>query len=144
MTLSEIIGTIGGGGIVVVLLALIKVKPLEISVWSWIFRKVGKAFNGETLDYVKSIQATLDEHLQQHEMANAETSRQRILRFADEIYDGKKHSKESFDDIMDIIKEYDEYCEKHKDFKNGRTQAAAEIIDTTYKKLFAEHKFTEA
>lgn len=143
MSIGEIIGTISGGSILVVILGLIKVKPLEISVWSWIFRKIGKAFNGETLDYVKSIQKTLDEHLQQHDKSQAESNRERILRFADEIYDGKKHSKESYDDIIDIMRDYDKYCEEHKDFLNGRTHAASEIIDSTYKKLFSEHKFVE-
>ena len=143
MSIGEIIGAIGGGSILIVILGLIKVKPLEISVWSWIFRKIGKAFNGETLDYVKSIQKTLDEHLQQHDKSQAENNRERILRFADEIYDGKKHSKESYDDIIDVMRDYDKYCEDHKDFLNGRTHAASEIIDSTYKKLFTEHKFVE-
>ena len=143
MSIGEIIGAISGGSILIVVLGLIKVKPLEISVWNWIFRKIGKAFNGETLDYVKSIQKTLDEHLQQHDKSQAESNRERILRFADEIYDGKKHSKESYDDIIDIMRDYDQYCEEHKDFLNGRTHAASEIIDSTYKKLFTEHKFVE-
>ena len=143
MTAAEIIGYIGGSGFIVVLLSLIKIKPLEISVWHWLARMLGKAFNGETLEQVKAIQDTLDEHLQLHDKQNAETNRQRILRFADELYDGKRHSKEAFDDIMDILKDYDSYCEKHQNFKNGRTAAAAEIISTTYKQVFKEHDFAK-
>lgn len=143
MTAAEIIGYIGGSGVIVVVLSLIKIKPLEISVWHWLARMLGKAFNGETLEQVKSIQDTLDEHLQQHDKQNAETNRQRILRFADELYDGKRHSKDAFDDIMDILRDYDSFCEKHEDFRNGRTAAAAEIINTTYKQVFKEHDFAE-
>ena len=143
MSITEIVASIGGSGIFIVLLSLIKVKPLEISVWHWLARKLGKAFNGDTLERVDSIQQSLNEHLQAHEKTNAETNRQRILRFADELYNGKRHSKDAFDDIMDIMRDYDSYCEKHEDFKNGRTQAAAEIINSTYKQVFQKHDFAE-
>lgn len=150
MSAAEILATVGGSGFVIVMLALIKVKPLEISVWSWVFRQIGKAFNGEVLDKQVEIQEKQDEfekkfddHLELHAKEQAETSRQRILRFADEIYAQKKHSKESFEDIIDIIAEYDAYCEAHEDFKNGRTHKAAELIDKTYNEVFKEHKFME-
>ena len=143
MSITEIVASIGGSGIFIVLLSLIKVKPLEISVWHWLARKLGKAFNGDTLERVDSIQQSLNEHLQAHEKTNAETNRQRILRFADELYNGKRHSKDAFDDIMDILRDYDSFCEKHEDFRNGRTQAAAEIINSTYKQVFQKHDFAE-
>lgn len=150
MTTAELFATIGGSGLVVVILGLIKVKPLEISVWSWLFRHIGKAFNGEMIDRQKAIEdkqnaidKKFDDHLQLHAKEQAETNRQRILRFADEIYAGKKHSKESFEDIIDIIADYDSYCESHTDFVNGRTHKAADLIDKTYDKVFGEHKFVE-
>ena len=143
MSITEIIATIGGSGVFVVILGLIKVKPLEISIWSWIFRKIGKAFNGETIDYVRSIQTTLDEHLAQHGKTEAETNRQRILRFADEMYDNKHHSRESFEDMLAIIDEYDSYCEAHPHFSNGKTVAAEKIIREQYVECFTEHKFAE-
>lgn len=141
MTLEQILGIAGGGGLLVVILGLIKVKPLEISVWNWIFRQIGKAFNSETLDYVKSIQACLDEHLQQHERTSAETSRQRILRFADEMYDNKYHSKESFEDILAIIDDYEEFSEAHPEFPNNRTTASAHMIKEQYKECMKKHDF---
>lgn len=141
MTLEEILGICGGGGFIVLILGLIKVKPLEISVWNWLFRKIGKAFNSETLDYVKSIQACLDEHLVQHEKTQAETNRQRILRFSDEMYDKRYHSKESFEDILAIIDEYDDYCKDHPDFQNNRTTAASHIIKDQYELCLKAHDF---
>ena len=150
MTAAEIVCAVGGGGVVVFLLGIIKVKPLEISVWSWLFRQIGKAFNGEVLDRQAEIQEKQDEfekkfddHLELHAKEQAETSRQRILRFADEIYSKKKHSKESFEDILDIIANYDNYCDTHENFKNGRTHKAAELIDKTYNEIYREHKFAE-
>ena len=143
MTVTEIVAYIGGGSILAVILGLIKIKPLEISVWSWLFRKIGKAFNGETLDYVKALQTSFNEHLSEHEKDKAEKSRQRILEFADEMYDRKYHSKESFEDILDVIEGYDKYCEKHPDFKNKRTVTASKVINEQYEECLKNHTFKE-
>ena len=143
MTLTEIIGTIGGGGILVVLLSLIKVKPLEISVWHFLARKIGKAFNGELLDKVDGMEKTMDRHLEEHELERADTNRQRILRFSDEMYDNKYHSKDSFEDILDKIKEYDSYCEQHPDYLNQRTVIASKVIKDQYEECLKNHTFIQ-
>lgn len=141
MTLTEIIGTIGGSGLVIVLLSLIKVKPLEISVWHFIARKVGKAFNGELFDRLDDVDRTLNQHLDEHELTKADTNRQRILRFADEMYDNKYHSKESFDDILDKIKEYDAYCDSHPEYVNQKTVIAKKVINDQYEECLKKHTF---
>lgn len=141
MTLTEIIGTIGGGGFVIVLLSLIKVKPLEISVWHFLARKVGKAFNGELFDRLDDVDKTLNQHLDEHELTKADTNRQRILRFADEMYDNKYHSKESFDDILDKIKEYNAYCDAHPEYLNQKTVIATKVINDQYEECLKKHTF---
>ncbi len=142
MTVAEILG-VSGGGFLIVILALIKVKPLEISIWHWLARKLGKAFNGEVFDKVSSMEDSLTAHLAEHEQTKAETNRQRILRFADEMYDNKYHSKDSFEDILDIIQEYDNYCEAHPEFKNKRTITAAKVINEQYEICLKNHSFKE-
>lgn len=141
MTLTEIIGTIGGGGFVIVLLSLIKVKPLEISVWHFLARKVGKAFNGELFDRLDDVDKALNQHLDEHELTKADTNRQRILRFADEMYDNKYHSKESFDDILDKIKEYNAYCDAHPEYVNQKTIIATKVINDQYEECLKKHTF---
>ena len=148
MTLDQILG-ISGAGLMVLLFSLIKIKPLEISIWHWLARKVGKAFNGETLDAVSEIRRDLTAHIAEHEQAKedrdqdrAETNRQRILRFSDEMYDGKYHSKESFDDIIEKIDQYDRFCETHPEFSNGRTVTAAKVIKAQYEECLAKHTFS--
>ena len=67
--------------------------------------------------------------------------RVRILRFGDEIRQGTiKHSKESFDQVLDDIANYDKYCAEHKDFANGRTVATTKIIQEVYHDLILDHK----
>ena len=143
MTVNEIIGYLGGGGaaLVIIILGLIKVKPLEISVWSWLFRKIGRAFNGETLDRLGALETQLQAHLQAEERERAVTSRQRILRFADEMYTGVYHSRDHFEEILEQIDSYDKFCEAHADFKNGRTVAAAKLIKDQYDECLAKRSF---
>lgn len=151
MTLNEIYNLLGFGGagvFVVIILSLIKIKPLEISVWHWLARKVGRAFNGETLDAVAEIKQDLSAHLQEHKQAQedrdedrAETNRQRILRFSDEMYIGTYHSRESFEDIITKIDQYEKYCADHPDFPNGMTVTAANLIREQYADCMRKHTF---
>lgn len=70
----------------------------------------------------------------------ARSARSQILRFADELYNGTYHSKEYFDQILEEIDDYDEYCAANPLFKNSKTVHASSIIKETYDKLYKEHK----
>lgn len=54
MTVAEIV--MGGGIGLIILLSLIKIKPLEISPWKALGRSIGRAINGEVLEKVASMQ----------------------------------------------------------------------------------------
>lgn len=54
MTVSEIV--MGGGIGLVLILSLIKIKPLEISPWKALGKSIGRAINGEVLEKVASMQ----------------------------------------------------------------------------------------
>lgn len=69
--------------------------------------------------------------------------RNRILDFNEELLDNKYHSHERFLNILDDIREYDEYCEKHPDFPNGRTIQASANIKKVYDRLFDKRKFSD-
>lgn len=144
MTIDEvlqIIAEVGGAGLVIVLLGLIKVKPLEISVWSWIARKFGQAFNGETNDRLDLIEKSLTEHMEADAEKEALHNRSMILRFADEMFDEKYHSQDHFEEIIERIDKYEEYCTEHPGFKNGRTAVSEEIIRKQYKECLERHSF---
>lgn len=58
--------------------------------------------------------------------------RGRILTFADEIRRGLNHSKESYNQILDDITKYNQYCSRHPDFENERTIIASQVIKDSY------------
>ena len=156
MTLTEIWALAGGGAcLIIILFSLIKIKPLEINVWSWLLRKIGKAFQGDMIDTMNSLDSkvdnleskidSLDDKMTKHEQKDEENNilskRKEILTFADEIYSGVYHSKEHFEEILSFIDDYEDYYETHPLFENNKALIAIELITNTYKKCLEEHKF---
>lgn len=82
---------------------------------------------------IDKVEASLDER-------DAVLARTHILRFCDECYNGVKHSQEYFLQQLDDIETYNQFCDAHPAFANGRTRAAADYIRSEYDRLFKEHK----
>jgi len=82
---------------------------------------------------VEKIENSLDER-------DAVLARTHILRFSDELYNGVKHSQEYFQQQLDDIETYNQFCERTPRFANGRTKAAAKYIQDEYDRLFKAHK----
>ena len=71
----------------------------------------------------------------------ATSARRRILRFNDEILRDVDHSKEYFDDILEDIKTYEDFCAEHRDFTNGKTVMATKNIQRCYEVCMEKHNF---
>lgn len=71
----------------------------------------------------------------------AENRRVRILRFEDELQDNRRHSKESFHQVLDDISSYNDYCDKHPEFPNERTVATIAHIREIYRVRLDKHDF---
>ena len=52
-----------------------------------------------------------------------------------------RHSEEYFNQILDDITKYEQYCEQHPDFLNARTMATKQIIKEVYTKCMKEKDF---
>lgn len=63
---------------------------------------------------------------------NADDARRRILSFDDELRRNVGHSEESYNQILDDIREYEHYCKAHDDYKNSKAVAATANIKETY------------
>lgn len=122
-------------------ITLIQVSPLKIDPWS----KLGKWIRGiiygdveRKLDSIKGMVTKVENRMDEEKATQA---RNHILRFADELYEGRHHSQEYFLQLIDEIKIYEEYCKEHPDFPNGRTLQACAKIRETFDDLWKEHKF---
>lgn len=123
---------IGSGGITAIIQHVLSKKDKNKEA----FEHIDQRF-----DTVEENVHLIDEKIDYNE---AQRARTQILRFNDEIYDGKLHTKEHFTEILDAIDRYNHYCENHPDFKNMRTVHAQERINDVYKKCEKEHGFLDS
>ena len=145
MDLTSIIdlAKLGTAGVAVILAGLIKIPKLELNFWSFLARSIGRALNRELIDRVDKLTKDLEHHIKMEEEENARTARRRFLRFNDELIEGKKHTKEHFDEILDDIDIYVDYCLEHPKYENSKAEAAIKYIKKTYQECMEEHKFLQ-
>ena len=93
---------------------------------------------GEEMGELREAIEDCQEQLKEERVIQA---RIRILRFADEILLGRKHTKDHFDQVMDDITRYEFYCANHPDFPNNITIASTEIIKQNFKESFEKNDF---
>lgn len=65
----------------------------------------------------------------------ADQAREEILRVADEIYIGVKHSKEFFDMTLSKVDTYEDFCRIHPDYQNSKATLAIARIKAIYTHL---------
>lgn len=130
-------------GLGIIIAGMIKIPPIEINFWSWLGRIIGKTINGEVLERVEDLSKEVDKLKQGEELKSARHSRQRILRFNDELLFGQKHSKEHFDEILEDIDIYEKYCREHPEYENNRAELAIDTIQEIYVSCLQKHEFLE-
>lgn len=100
-----------------------------------------KESNEATKKQFESFKSDFDSHVNDYEAARAASQRYRILRFYDEVCEGRRHSESHFEDILDDIDAYEAYCEEHREFKNNRGHIAMQYIRDIYGKIKAKGGF---
>ena len=128
-------------GLLVILAGMIKIPKLELNIWNLIGRTIGRSVNKEVLEQVNILFKEVDTLKKDEELERARQARQRILRFNDEILFEKRHSKEHFDEILDDIDTYEEYCRTHEDYENNKAVLAIATIREVYKDCLKTHDF---
>lgn len=113
--------------VLAVLATVVELVPVKINPWGWLLGIIGKALTKDISDKL--------------EQKDAEDARNHILRFGDEIKNKVRHSEEYFNQILDDITKYEQYCDQHPDFKNARTMATKQIIKDVYAKCLKEKDF---
>ena len=127
MTLLDIIKS--PGGIIFIVLTLVQIAPIKINPWSSIAKFIGHALNGEIRELLNA--------------DKADTRRYRILRFNDELLHNQRHTREHYNQILDDITEYEQYCTSHPDYKNNKAVLAIENIKSNYKNCVTNNSFLQ-
>ena len=122
-------------------MTLLQLTPIKVDPWTWLARKVGRAVNGELLDRMEKLEAMVKLMEETSSEQAAKSTRIRILRFGDEILHGIHHSKEHFDQILQDITEYEQYCREHPNFINNMTVLTTKHIMEVYSACFEDNNF---
>lgn len=112
-----------------------KYKP-----WSWLAQQFGRAVNKEMIDKLDDLEKKVDQleradkkQDEEREKENALEARRRILRFADECRRREKHSEEYFNNVLEDISMYKDYCSKNPLFENEKAVIAMNLIEDIYR-----------
>jgi len=119
-----------------VMVALVGIIPTVISNRKKTQKSIEES-NENMKRSVDKLQGTIDAHIREDEDDRARTKRYRILRFFDEMCEGRRHSESHYEDILDDIDDYEQYCATHPGFRNSRGQAAMAAIKGQYAKIKA-------
>lgn len=93
------------------------------------------------MDMIEKLDKKIDKIDKEAQEREAITARVRILKFMDELLEGRKHTKDSYDQVMTDITNYNKYCSANPDFKNNQTEATIEYINKDYQKRLEKHDF---
>ena len=138
-TLLQVLGAAGVAAIVAGLFGLLTLFLNRY--WAKKDEKSGKL--KAIQDSIEKVDSALATHIAADDERYAVQCRTRILRFADELINEPKHlhTQGNFEQTLQDITEYDQYCAAHPTFKNERTHRSAEIIRKVYDECAREHKF---
>lgn len=132
----------------VVITTLIQKLSSKWKPWSWLAQQIGNAVNKSMIDKLDELEEKIDklekaDNRQDEERAkeNALEARRRILRFADECRRHEKHSEEYFNNVLEDISMYKDYCTQHPLFENEKAVIAMSLIDDIYKHCCEKNDF---
>ena len=108
--------------------------------------------NKEVLDALDKLDKKVDERFNELDKKidqvdkkgderNAIASRVRILRFRDEMLEGRSHTHDSFQQVLTDVDEYENYCTKNPSFRNNQTASTIEHIKHNYSERLEKHDF---
>ena len=146
MSLAELVAA--GGGSLFVLLTFIQISPIKINPWTALARVLGRSINGELIQKIEGLENEIKDMRIENDKRNAinderhaTLNRTHILRFNDELLHQKEHTKEHFDQVLEDIDEYEDYCKEHPLYENNKAACAIHNIKCTYKHCMAKNSF---
>ena len=146
LQLQDFVFLSGSGA--VALATIIQTLSKRYKPWSWLASQFGKAVNKEMLFKLNELEKKVDklekrdnEQDAKQEEEKAKAARRRILRCSDEIRSKQRHSEEYFNDVLDDITFYTQYCNTHPKFKNEKAVMAINLVERTYSKCIEGNDF---
>lgn len=123
--------------------------PKDKKPWTAILTFIGKMLTKEfsesqkaLMDKVEALSLKVEKVAESVEETRAIAARVRILSFGDELLEGRLHSKDTFDQALLDIDNYERYCKSHENFKNHITEETVAFIQEKYRERLRNNAFT--
>ena len=123
--------------------------PKDKKPWTAILTFVGKILTKEfaesqkaLMDKVEVLSLKIEKVAESVEETRAIAARVRILSFGDELLEGRLHSKDTYDQALLDIDNYERYCKSHENFKNHVTEETVAFIQEKYRERLRKNQFT--
>lgn len=130
--------------IITVIFSLVQVSKIPLNPWSIIGNVMNKDLIKSIKDQDESIKMLYEKaDGLERRLIEKETmeSRYRILRFDDEVRHDQLHTKEHYDQIIEDIDKYEDFCKNNKWYSNNKAEWAIENIRDAYKKRSRDNSF---
>ena len=122
--------------------------PKDKKPWTAILTFIGKILTKEfaesqkaLIERVEVLSDKIEAVAESVEETRAIAARVRILRFGDELLEGRLHSKDTFDQTLLDIDNYEKYCKSHENFKNHVTEETVALIKEKYRIRLRKNDF---
>ena len=129
-------------GIIAFLSLFIRLPKVEIKLWQYLLKGIGDAINGslkaqiaDLSKQITEVDKLLNDHINTQNEAEITNCRRRILRFDDEVRRGEKHGQEHWNNVIEDVDNYQQYCDQHEDYHNSKAEKAMQHLKDTYNKL---------
>ena len=125
-----------------------KFAPKDKKPWTAILTFIGKILTKEfsesqkaLIDKVEVLSLKIEKVAESVEETRAIAARVRILSFGDELLEGRLHSKDTYDQTLLDIDNYEKYCKSHENFKNNVTEETVSLIKEKYRIRLRKNDF---
>lgn len=133
---QTLIGVLFGGGMIGFIEFMIRRKDEKEDKNSEVLKKLG-----EIEDKIDALESKVDANEEKRLEDGAVSARVRILRFIDEVREGRLHTKDSFDQCNSDITTYERFCADHPNFKNNQTTASIAFFNNIYAERLEKNDF---
>ncbi|MDE6907733.1 MAG: hypothetical protein K2P21_06175 [Lachnospiraceae bacterium] len=125
---KSVLAWLAAGGIVIDLTPGIKFQPVR-----WLLKRMGNLINADMRKQLEELQKEVTEF-------KVDSWRTEILDFSDSCMNNRRHTKEQFNHVIEILDRYDRYITENG-LTNGQVDVAHEYILEIYKRCIRENDF---
>ena len=128
--------------IIILLMTIIQVTPIKINPWDFVLGWIGDRMNSHIIKKVDTLDQKLTGHIQESREGSIKRKRLRILAFVDDGINGKRYTKEAYENMIRECDDYEKFI-KETGLPNGVIEASIDVIRTRYRQHLNDGDFAE-